>query len=150
MVVLVAGSQGYRRRCLVSTCLKMWRYTCDMFRAQTAGLLAYIRARAFGYMSAGQGSAVTLSTSAVMVALGQCNGFPWVPITAISCGEISYVNRHDIPISSVGELIAFMISCNCCSTHNRTLWPRLACSKRHYIQETLPQQSLGRAHIHLL
>lgn len=39
-----------------------------MFRAQTAGLLAYIRARAFGYMSAGQGSAVTLSTSAVMVA----------------------------------------------------------------------------------
>ena len=43
-----------------------------MFRAQTAGLLAYIRARAFGYMSAGQGSAVTLSTSAVVVAaLGQ-------------------------------------------------------------------------------
>jgi hypothetical protein len=52
-------------------------------------------------MSAGQGSAVTLSTSAVMVALGQCNGFALlclVPITAISFGVISYVNRHDISI----------------------------------------------------
>lgn len=50
------------------------------------------------------------------------SGFPWVPITAISCGEISYVNRHDIPISPAGGLVTLMISCNCCSTHNRTLW----------------------------
>jgi hypothetical protein len=70
-----------------------------MFRAQTDVSPAYIWARAWNYMSAEQGSAVTLSTSAVMVALGQCNGFAWVPITAmISCGVISYVNRHDIAV----------------------------------------------------
>jgi hypothetical protein len=50
-----------------------------MFRAQTDVSPAYIWARAWNYMSAEQGSAVTLSTSAVMVALGQCNGFAWCP-----------------------------------------------------------------------
>ena len=75
-----------------------------MFRAQTAGLRAYMGTGIWLYsVSAEQGSAVTLLASAVVVALGQCNGFPRVPVTADSRGEISHVDRHDVHGSSAGE-----------------------------------------------